>query len=65
MLWALSLSGGFYPAVGGDEGFVDRLEQAADGDGSARWSGSRCGRSNDRRRRREAARRAGTGTAPD
>ena len=27
MLWALSLSWGFYPAVGGEDGFLDRLSE--------------------------------------
>ena len=63
MLWALSLSGGFYPAVGGDDGFVERLEQAAEGDEVSPLVRQSVRTLNDRRRRREAARRAGDETS--
>jgi len=63
MLWALSLSGGFYPAVGGDDGFVERLEEAAEGDEVSPLVRQSVRTLNDRRRRREAARRAGDETS--
>ena len=59
MLWALSLSAAFYPAVGGEDGFVDRLEEAAAGDGVSPLVSQTVRELNDRRRRREAARARG------
>ena len=59
MLWALSLSAAFYPAVGGEDGFVDRLEEAAGGDGVSPLVRQTVRELNDRRRRREAARARG------
>jgi len=56
MLWAMSLSGGFYPAVGGDDRFRDRLGAAASGDGVSPLVRQTVRALNDRRRRREAAR---------
>ena len=56
MLWALSLSGGFYPAVGGGDGFVERLEEAAGGADVSPLVRQSVRALNDRRRRREAAR---------
>ena len=59
MLWALSLSAAFYPAVGGEDGFVDRLEAAAGDDGVSPLVRQTVRELNDRRRRREAARARG------
>jgi aminopeptidase N len=59
MLWALSLAAAFYPAVGGEGGFVDRLEAAAGGDGVSPLVRQTVRELNDRRRRREAARARG------
>jgi aminopeptidase N len=42
LVWALSLSGGFYPAVGGNDGFVERLEEAAGRTTCARSCGRQC-----------------------
>jgi aminopeptidase N len=59
MMWALGLSGGFYPAVGGEDGFSNRLEAAAGDDGVSPLVRRTVGELTDRRRRREAARAAG------
>ena len=56
MLWAMSLSGGFYPAVGGEAHLRDRLEAAVGGDGVSPLVRQTVRELNDRRRRREAAR---------
>ena len=55
-LWALGLSGGFYPAVGGEKGFRDRLSEAAGDDGVSPAVRQKVRERNDRRRRREIAR---------
>ena len=55
----MSLSGAFYPAVGGEDGFVDRLEAAAGDDGVSPLVRQTVRELNDRRRRREAARARG------
>ncbi len=59
MLWAMVLAGGFYPQVGGGEGYVDRLEEAAAGDGVSPLVRARVRERGDERRRREAARQKG------
>jgi len=59
MLWALSLSGGFYPAVGGNDGFVERLDEAAGEDRVSPLVRRTVRQLNERRRRREAARSRG------
>jgi len=59
MLWALSLSGGFYPRVGGRDGYVDRLDAAAGEPGVSPLVRQNVRERNDRRRRRDAARAAG------
>ena len=56
MLWALSLSRGFYPAVGGGGDFLERLGVAAGGDRVIPLVRQSVRELNDRRRRREAAR---------
>jgi aminopeptidase N len=56
LLWALGLSGGFYPMVGGGEGFRDRLGDAAGDDGVSPVVRQSVRERNDRRRRRELAR---------
>jgi aminopeptidase N len=58
MLWALSLSRGFYPAVGGDGTFLDRLDAAAGDDRVIPVVRQSVRELNDRRQRREAARGA-------
>ena len=55
-MWGLSLAGGFYPAVGGEEGFLDRLSDAAGEDGVIPVVRQKVRERNDRRRRRELAR---------
>ena len=57
MLWALCMSRGFYPAVGGEDDFRDRLGSAAGQDGVSPVVRHNVRELNDRRRRREAARR--------
>jgi aminopeptidase N len=52
----LSLSGAFYPAVGGEKGFLDRLSDAAGDDGVSPVVRQKVRERNDRRRRREIAR---------
>jgi aminopeptidase N len=59
MLWALSLSGGFYPAVGGGDGFLERLEEAAGRDDVTPLVRQTVRELNERRRRRQAARTRG------
>ncbi|MBD3925057.1 aminopeptidase N [Nocardioides cavernae] len=59
MLWALCMSRGFYPAVGGEDDFRDRLGTAAGQDGVSPVVRHNVRELNDRRRRRESARRAG------
>jgi aminopeptidase N len=59
MLWAMSLAGGFYPAVGGEDDFLDRLGIAAGADGVSPTVRQTVRELNDRRRRREAARARG------
>ena len=54
-MWGLSLSGAFYPAVGGEEGFLDRLSDAAGDDGVSPVVRQKVRERNDRRRRREIA----------
>jgi aminopeptidase N len=56
MMWALSMSRSFYPAVGGEADFVDRLGAATDGDDVSQTVRNRVRELNDQRRRREAAR---------
>jgi aminopeptidase N len=56
MLFALILSRGFYPAVGGEDHFPDRLGVAAGDDGVSPIVRQNVRELNDRRRRREAAR---------
>ena len=56
MLWALSLSVRVLPAVGGEDGFLDRLDDAAGDDGVSPVVRQTVRELNDRRRRREAAR---------
>jgi aminopeptidase N len=55
-MWGLSLSGAFYPAVGGEKGFLDRLSDAAGADGVSPAVRQKVRERNDRRRRREIAR---------
>jgi aminopeptidase N len=55
MLRALSLSSGFYPLVGGDDGFVERLEEAAGKDDVTPLVRQTVRELNERRRRRQAA----------
>jgi aminopeptidase N len=52
---ALRLSGAFYPAVGGEKGFLDRLSDAAGDDGVRPVVRQKVRERNDRRRRREIA----------
>jgi aminopeptidase N len=59
MLWSLGLCGAFYPAVGGGDDFVDRLDAAAGGDDVSPIVRQTVRELNDRRRRREAARSRG------
>jgi aminopeptidase N len=59
MLFALILSRGFYPAVGGEDHFLDRLGVAAGDDGVSPIVRQNVRELNDRRRRREAARAKG------
>jgi aminopeptidase N len=59
MLWALILSRGFYPAVGGEDHFLDRLGVAAGDDGVSPIVRQNVRELNDRRRRRETARAQG------
>ena len=59
MLFALILSRGFYPAVGGEDQFLDRLGAAAGDDGVSPIVRQNVRELNDRRRRREAARARG------
>jgi aminopeptidase N len=56
MLWELALSAGFYPSVGGEDGFVERLEAAAGHEGVSPVVRQQVRERNERRRRREAAR---------
>ncbi|MEO5851525.1 MAG: aminopeptidase N [Nocardioides sp.] len=56
MLWALSLSRGFYPAVGGGRGLVTRLDEAAGRDNVTPLVRQSVRELNERRLRREAAR---------
>ena len=56
MLWALCLSRGFYPAVGGGDDFLERLGTAAGHDSVSPLVRHNVRELNDRRRRREAAR---------
>jgi hypothetical protein len=59
MLFALILSRGFYPAVGGEDHFLDRLGVAAGDDDVSPIVRQNVRELNDRRRRREAARARG------
>ena len=59
MLWAMSLAGGFYPAVGGEDGFLDRLEARAGDDDVSPLVRHTVRELSDQRRRREAARARG------
>jgi len=56
MIWAMSLSFSFYPNVGGEDGFLDRLDAAAGGDGVSPVVRQTVRDLDDRRRRRDAAR---------
>jgi aminopeptidase N len=56
MIWAGSLTFAFYPSVGGEDGFVDRLDEAAGGDGVSPVVRETVRDINERRRRRDAAR---------
>ncbi|MEP6814309.1 MAG: aminopeptidase N [Marmoricola sp.] len=56
MMWALSLSGGFYPAVAGNDGFVERLDVAAAQPGVSPLVRQTVRTLNEQRRRREGAR---------
>ena len=56
VLWALTMCRGFYPSVGGDDDFLDRLGHAADDDSVSPIVRQNVKELNDRRRRREAAR---------
>jgi aminopeptidase N len=56
MVWALSLTFSFYPTVGGDEGFLDRLDLAAGDVGVSPVVRQTVRDLNDRRRRWDAAR---------
>ena len=58
MVWALSMTFSFYPAVGGGEGYLDRLDDAAGDDGVSPVVRQTVRDLNDRRRRWEAARHA-------
>jgi len=59
MLFALCMSRGFYPAVGGEDHFLDRLSTAAGQDSVSPIVRQNVRELNDRRRRREAARTRG------
>ncbi len=59
MLWALGLAGGFYPATGGGDGFVDRLVAATESEEVSPLVRRTVRELTDRRRRREAARARG------
>ena len=59
MQWALVLADGFYPAVGGEDDFLDRLGIAAGDDGVSPIIRQNVRELNDRWRRREAARAQG------
>jgi len=59
MIWSLSLSGAFYPAVGGEPDFVSRLDSAAGGEGISPVVRQTVRERSDERRRREAARSRG------
>jgi aminopeptidase N len=59
MLLALCMSRGFYPAVGGEDHFLDRLSTAAGQDSVSPIVRQNVRELNDRRRRREAARTRG------
>jgi aminopeptidase N len=59
MLWGLSLSGGFYPTVGGEGDFLERLGVAAGDEGVIPLVRQTVLERNDRRRRRDAARARG------
>jgi len=59
MLWALCMSRGFYPAVGGDDHFLGRLGTAAGHDTVSPIVRQNVRELSDRRRRREAARARG------
>ena len=56
MVWALSLTFSFYPTVGGDEGYLDRLDHAAGEDDVSPVVRQTVRDLNDRRRRWDAAR---------
>jgi aminopeptidase N len=56
MIWSLTLGRGFYPVVGGGEGYLDRLDAAAGADGVSPLVSSTVRDLSDRRRRRDAAR---------
>ena len=64
MVWALSLSFSFYPMVGGDEGYLDRLDRAAGDDDVSPVVRQTVRDLNDRRGRRDAARH-GAGSRAD
>ena len=55
MIWAMSLSFAFYPNAGGEDGFLQRLEAAAHGDGVSPVVRQSVRDLNDRRRRQDAA----------
>jgi aminopeptidase N len=58
MVWAMSMTYAFFPAVGGEDGFLDRLDAAAGQDGVSPVVRQTVRDLEDRRRRREAARDA-------
>ncbi len=55
-MWGLGLSGGFYPMVGGEDGFLVRLGDAAGDDGVIPLVRQKVRERNDRRRRSDLAR---------
>ena len=59
MLWAMSMSRGFYPSVGGEDDFLDRLDSAAGQDDVGPIVRQGVRELNDKRGRREAARARG------
>jgi aminopeptidase N len=56
MVWALTVARGFYPVVGGEADYVDRLDAAAGADGVSPLVRNTVREFDDRRRRRDAAR---------
>jgi len=56
MIWALTLTRAFYPAVGGEADYLDRLDAATGADGVSPVVRNTVREFDDRRRRRDAAR---------